>query len=812
MKRLNIRNRKAQITVFMVLGIILLFSTALIFYIKGRIPVPEGEVLPALQDTPDVLKPVRSFVEGCAAQTMEVGLDRAMEHGGLIYTDELTVDIVEPTEGEGVEYVPDSLYKVPYWSYMKSKNDCTEGCTLSTKMPTLCKSGRIGCITSGDGSIEEELQRYLEEEMKGCIRDFKQLQNQGYTITELSNITANVNIRERDAVALIEYELSVEKEGRETEIKEYYAAVPTKITEMYDISLQIVNYTTTYCLYERYTMDLISSYTGLEKNSLPPTAEITFGLKDKKWSFFRTKEKLDNIVNNMVSFLKVSNTTNDILPEIEETGEYKRTRQGVFDRTLYYPLKEYKDVEIHTKKFPWWNAYLKMSPTEGDKLGPTSTIDSADDDIIGELMELLSYREYYYDYQYSYPIVTDIVFEDEKGEKKVFRYAQEVNLRNRACMRPSTRMLSSPATRRQTILCDQDMREEQNTTIRVYDEFNRTKKLEEVKIYFDAIEKCFLGETETDGIVVANMPQADGYFLTFEKKGYLKKYIHQTDITKPIKVYLTPITKKKVSVKTINKSVVDKIRAASTTMEAFAWVRNSSQDLLDTDKLIISIERIPQTYQDQSFKKQVIYDNQRFNPTEIDITTGKYAVTITMMDRRNHTLVRELDRECEEDSDADGSCVKTPVDPNCKPRGDSEEDWKEGDCYIQGYTCESAEDARDKGAESEDDDYEACVWCFFTLFGCDECYSKECIDEEGVDEDILYPEENITNIPIGGIVLDNETRYYLISDSDKITNNDEIVFYVFKQPVPIRHHHVNEINQYRDWSAAYANYVMPRLK
>jgi hypothetical protein len=37
----NKKSRKAQITVFMILGIILLFSTALIFYIKGKVQVAQ---------------------------------------------------------------------------------------------------------------------------------------------------------------------------------------------------------------------------------------------------------------------------------------------------------------------------------------------------------------------------------------------------------------------------------------------------------------------------------------------------------------------------------------------------------------------------------------------------------------------------------------------------------------------------------------------------------------------------------------------------------------------------------------------------
>ena len=75
----SIRQRKAQITVFMVLGIILLFSTALIFYIKGKVQVPESELKTAVEEIPEALNPVRQTVEECMQQKLSEGITKAMQ-------------------------------------------------------------------------------------------------------------------------------------------------------------------------------------------------------------------------------------------------------------------------------------------------------------------------------------------------------------------------------------------------------------------------------------------------------------------------------------------------------------------------------------------------------------------------------------------------------------------------------------------------------------------------------------------------------------------------------------------------------------
>ena len=109
-----------------------------------------------------------------------------------------------PTESDAVTFTKNSELEIPYWWYLKSSNACSGNCQFSTKRPDLRQS---------DNSMEKQLERYVNLELKSCLKNFKPFEEQGYQITESGDVKSDVTIASNDVIVSVDYPLTVEKES-----------------------------------------------------------------------------------------------------------------------------------------------------------------------------------------------------------------------------------------------------------------------------------------------------------------------------------------------------------------------------------------------------------------------------------------------------------------------------------------------------------------------------------------------------------------------------------------------------------------------
>lgn len=73
------RKKRAQVTIFIIIGIILLLSTVLVIYLVSRQsvkPLEEAIIVP------ESAKPVHEFITGCLEQTSKRGVALLGQQGG----------------------------------------------------------------------------------------------------------------------------------------------------------------------------------------------------------------------------------------------------------------------------------------------------------------------------------------------------------------------------------------------------------------------------------------------------------------------------------------------------------------------------------------------------------------------------------------------------------------------------------------------------------------------------------------------------------------------------------------------------------
>src|SRR3989344_5908608 len=179
-------NKKAQVTVFIIIGILLLAGAGTFFYIAKKTSQEsklEAEIKVSEEQVPTQFGPIKKYAEDCAYSVAVDGLKLVGQQGGYVSFDdnklntESFLTTPNPTESDAVRFSPNSNLKTAYWWYLKSANGCTNNCQFATKRPELREE---------PNSIEKQLERYVDAKYRECINNFEQFKEQGFVITEQS--------------------------------------------------------------------------------------------------------------------------------------------------------------------------------------------------------------------------------------------------------------------------------------------------------------------------------------------------------------------------------------------------------------------------------------------------------------------------------------------------------------------------------------------------------------------------------------------------------------------------------------------------
>ncbi len=742
-------NKKAQITIFIVLGILILFTTATYVYVKTRIMKEEVKVPEVLvKKVPLEVQPVKEYIEACIKTTAEKGLITLEDHGGYTNFSEFKLNPIFPTQGNAVEYFPNSNILIPYWHYMKSDDNCRENCEFDSLMLPL----------TGDDSIETQLENYIKLNLNSCLNDFRAFENQGYKFREKGPIEPTASIREKDIVIKVNYPIDVEKEGKTTLIKDYSTIIPSKLNELYEIANDIIDYERDRCFIEKHILNYLSLYQGLDEGDLPPVAMSTIGTrKEKIWIKPEVENQVQTLTMSGLKLLQTFNTTGMDWPRAPLKGDFYDTlRQSIYNQFIFFPLKKEHDAKIEFSYFNWFKPYFDILPSQGALIRPNTYGDFAGKlGFLGTILQFAITKDYSFSYQYSFPVIIDITVPTDTGVEKL-RFAIEANIRNNACFKPKSEY-SITARAPASLLCDPDQRTGENITIEVTDKFNRTKKLSDVAVYFYAGDSCYIGNTDENGILKAQLPNAVGWWLNLKKDGYADLFVHQTEFTSNLT--MTPLKELNVLFVLINETNYNILKDMSYS-ERKQKRNDYLTNLTKNHTIVLQLKRIKEKKNDPEIEQVISFMDEKAVPETIKLMPGKYTIDAQLFMSGNFTIPEERDKICEQTKYFWDKCKKETFDP---PKSCGK------DCLI----------------------------------------IAECKGSCKVKEDITYPKLELTMIINGGAYL-NESRPWKL-DEEKLYNSNKVVFYLYSQNIPTRQKHLEEMEKYKEWSKK-KSIIEPRLE
>ncbi len=521
----SIPSKRGQVTIFIIIGIVILFLFSGILYItkvytKEELTAEGGPIVAAV---PQEFQPLQAYTENCLAQVGRRGLLVLGQQGGYIYP-ELAgkYSSADPTDADGIDLEP---IKVPYWYYNVLANENPE-VSYSSKKPALYAS------EDPELSIETQLSRFAEENIAECLADYAVFEAEGFVVDapalqegseDLKEI--KVTVADQSVNFWLKMDLEASKGDANTEMNQFYVPVPIHLKQMYDTAAELAAVEKNHSFLELQALDLLTAYAGVDYNRLPPMEQMTFNQPvPVVWAKSDIKIKTESLLSSSVPLLRYLGSTNFYRFEYSQqegaTVDLRDLYQKHYDNMIL-PLDKAQGMEVNFDYFGW-NTYFDMND-KGGNIEPSIF----DGPLVPPMPKIpLDIHRYYSTYDISYPVL--ITLRDPnalEGRGYTFAFALEANLRNNQIPVEGYKQPAPIAAEQKSMVCDSDKRNTELVKTVVVDSSN-LEPLEAVQIGFSIPEQddCDMGETNHQGVFESKYPAVYGGVASFVKSEYLTSF------------------------------------------------------------------------------------------------------------------------------------------------------------------------------------------------------------------------------------------------------------------------------------------------
>lgn len=413
-------NSKAQVTVFVIVGLIILAVVILAFTLLQTSQEPsEADIIEKYRtDYASDIVPLQKDVESCLARLGEDSIREMGLHGGFMekYTQNIITDKVPSHLNTGVEMFEDSGWKIPYWNHIQSNPDCTT-CVTDINIPLLDSNSPL--------SMKNQIQEHIDENIVACVDSFNAYKND-YSVV-FGEPKSEVVITQNGVFIGLNWQIELSRGIDRFSLDKFSTNLDVRLRDMYELAVGLLFQTEMVKgqrRLETFTTDILQ-YMSLngEYSEIPPAdgPTVTGFTAPKYWDLRETKNKVSNQVAENIPFVQVEGSYDAYYLFTENAYENNFYSNMQIPYLNEYPY--FKLTRIRFNYMPNWPMYLQTNPGFGTIAMPESIYQSL-------FIITLVTQKYNFKYDITYPVV--ITLEDEtsfNGEGFVFQYAYEVNVR-----------------------------------------------------------------------------------------------------------------------------------------------------------------------------------------------------------------------------------------------------------------------------------------------------------------------------------------------------------------------------------------------
>ena len=361
--------RKGQITVFIIVGLLLLIVTALILVLQDQIyDISSSTFFPTQEGK------VSSYITDCVKTVGEDALEIIGIQGGYIEFPEFY------DQSNYIEVSP--FLAVPLW-----------GNRDTVYYPSL-------------EMILSDLDNYIEENVRDCLLGTEAF-TESYDIIEKSEIVSNTVFRDESTLFNVEWTVEVRDKMGEvlSEIIVHQIESPIKFKKIYIMAESIIKYEYSSFKFE----DLVQDMIALEHPDVP-TSGLEMSCTKREWDIAKVKSTLSDMIR--VNFGHLTVEGSNFKGFDEETYPYYNSHY-VWDI-------DYMDNDLSVYFRPDQNSGINIhvTPTSGGRL-QSSQVKGLD------LIPILCTQQWKFTYDVEFPLMIQVV--DDTGYD--FNFASTVNLK-----------------------------------------------------------------------------------------------------------------------------------------------------------------------------------------------------------------------------------------------------------------------------------------------------------------------------------------------------------------------------------------------
>ncbi|MFC1774695.1 hypothetical protein ACFLZN_00075 [Nanoarchaeota archaeon] len=503
-------NKKGAITIWIIIGMIFLFIVVLsvsFYYISQKPPGPGDEKIPSPGIAAE-LQPIQDHIAACAAIVGEDAV-RAIGDGGGYINPSVKTNPMQPTEGDGVQFAPESNLKIPYWFHLASENDCEGNCIFETKRPELRR-------TPGAVSVEGQLDEYLEENIPDCI-NFKELE-EDYIVTPEGKLQVETIVTRGEVVFKIKYPLVVKKGTVEDRVDKFIARLDVDLMSIFNLAVDVTNHEAEFRFLEQYTRNLIDGFADLDSDAIPPVSGFVVDIGPGVfWIKRDVEQRLQEILHAYIPLLQVYGANNYKFIEAPKFQRDPELYEVLMNRGALIPIEDIpRNLNVKLIFLDWWKPYLDLNCRGQICKGESAT---------STMGFLFGMQKYNFAYDVSYPVMLEITDPTAfKGRGYSFKFFLEANMRNNQPMWSDFTPLTQLAIPVGSMLCDADKRNSGNISVKIIN--GKTKRLvDKAYLTFHCGDESCSFNAIYNGSAIINMPLCMGGIVGAEANGFHPTFI-----------------------------------------------------------------------------------------------------------------------------------------------------------------------------------------------------------------------------------------------------------------------------------------------